>query len=168
MSSRAERYYDDVCVGDEVEGFSVELTWTALALQVSGSQDWSTVHHDPVFASESGHATPFFNTGWTAAMLGRVLSDWAGPYGWLCRLDFSMRRMNALGDTVFGRATVTGKQIAEDGRHLVELDVWLENKREGRTTPARATVRLRSRAQASSETSNNTTGIATDRTGDTR
>ena len=142
MSPRPERFWEDVNVGDEADGFSMELTWTALALQVSGSQDWSTVHHDPVFASESGHATPFFNTGWTAAMLGRVLSDWAGPSGWLCRLDFGMRKMNALGDTVRGGAAVTGKNVADDGRHLVELDVWLENEREGRTTPATATMSL--------------------------
>lgn len=141
MSARADRWWDDVTVGDQVEGYSMTLTWTSLALQVSGSQDWSAVHHDPEFATDSGHARPFFNTGWTAAALGRVLSDWAGNSGWLCSLEFRMRKMNVLGDTMHARGVVTGKRVDGD-RQLVDLDVWLENEREGKTTPATATMML--------------------------
>jgi hypothetical protein len=49
--------------------------------------------------------------------------------------------MNARGVTVTGGGTVTGKRI-EAGRHLVDLDVWLENDREGVTTVAKAVVTL--------------------------
>jgi hypothetical protein len=32
--------------------------------------------------------------------------------------------------------------VAEHGRHLVDVDVWIENARVGKTTPATATVQL--------------------------
>ena len=35
----AERYWEDVQVGEELPGFSLELDWKTMALQVSGSQD---------------------------------------------------------------------------------------------------------------------------------
>jgi acyl dehydratase len=136
------RYWDDVDVGDDIEGPTLTLDWTTMVLQVSGSQDWSTVHHDPDFARESGHPEPFYNTGWTAALLARTITDWMGPSGWLCRLEFQMRQMNVRGDTVRGRGRILEKHLGPDGGHLVELDVWLENDRLGVTTPAKAVVNL--------------------------
>jgi acyl dehydratase len=136
-----ERFWDDVEVGDDIDGFSMDLGWTALALQVSGSQDWNAVHHDLDYARESGHTGPFYNTGWTSAMLGRAVTDWIGVRGWVCRLEFEMRKMNRQGDTVRARGRVVGKRFA-DARHLVDLDVWLENDREGTTTTGTAVVAL--------------------------
>ncbi|MBK6739891.1 MAG: hypothetical protein IPG64_19535 [Haliea sp.] len=78
----AERYWEDVTVGEELPGFSVALDATAMVLQVSGSQDWNLVHHDTAFAQESGMPGIFYNTGWTTGMLGRLLTDWAGRSGW--------------------------------------------------------------------------------------
>jgi acyl dehydratase len=140
-SAPSERTWSSVEVGETLEGFSMELDWTSLVLQVSGSQDWNVVHHDVDFARDSGHSEPFYNTAWTAAMLGRVVTDWIGPRGWLRSLEFRMRKMNVRGVTVIGRGSVTGKRIEGD-EHLVDLDVWLENDREGVTTVATAVVRL--------------------------
>lgn len=138
---RSQLVWSDVEVGTPIEGFSMKLDWTSLVLQVSGSQDWNLIHHDADFALSSGHTEPFYNTAWTAAMLGRVVTDWMGPRGWLCSLEFQMRKMNVRGVTVTGSGKVTAKRIAGD-RHLVDLDVWLENDREGVTTVAKAVVSL--------------------------
>ena len=75
----AQRYWDDVRVGDKLDGFDLQLGWTKMAEQVSGSQDFYAVHHDPGFAAEAGHETIFYNTGFTQAALCRVITDWAGP-----------------------------------------------------------------------------------------
>jgi acyl dehydratase len=136
-----ERFWDDVEIDDAIEGFSMDLGWTAMALQVSGSQDWNAIHHDVDYASDSGHTGPFFNTGWTGAMLGRALTDWMGARGWVCKVQFEMRKMNRQGDTVHVRGRVGGKRIAE-GRHLVDVDVWIDNDREGITTAGQAVVAL--------------------------
>ncbi len=144
----AERYWEDVAVGDDVPGFSKTLGWTEMVLQVSGSQDWNLVHHDSDFARDSGMDGIFYNTGWTTGMLGRVLTDWAGRSGWVEKLSFQMRGMNTSGATVRAHARVTGKR-QEDGRALVDLDIFLESDQAGVTTPGKATVRLPVRAAGS-------------------
>ena len=137
----AERYWEDVTVGEELPGFSVALDATAMVLQVSGSQDWNLVHHDTAFAQESGMPGIFYNTGWTTGMLGRLLTDWAGRSGWVEKLSFQMRGMNSSGAVVRAHAKVTGKR-QENHKALVELDLFLQNDQVGVTTPGKATVRL--------------------------
>jgi acyl dehydratase len=144
----AERYWEDVAIGEEVPGFSVTLDATAMVLQVSGSQDWNLVHHNTEFARESGMPGIFYNTGWTTGMLGRVLTDWAGRSGWVEKLNFQMRGMNGAGAVVRAHARVTGKRV-EGGRSLVDLDIFLENDQVGITTPGKATVRLPCRTNES-------------------
>lgn len=140
---RAQRYWDDVRVGEDLDGYSFTLGWTTLAQQVSGSQDFHRVHHDFEFAREGGHETIFYNTGFTRGWLGRLLTDWIGPEGWIRTFGFQMRRMNTPGDAVSVRGRVTGKSGGPDPETgLVDLEIWIENTREGVTTPGTATVLL--------------------------
>ena len=138
----AVRYWDQVCAGDELEGFSMKLDWTAMTLQVHGSQDWNRIHHDPDYARDSGHDGVFYNTGWTGGLLGRALTDWAGLNGWVRKLSFQMRGMNMHEDTVRAKGKVSTKYVDADGHRLVEIELWLENDRVGKTTPATAVVEL--------------------------
>src|SRR3974390_2759865 len=94
LAALRQTYYGDVAVGDEVDGATFTLTWTEMVKQVSGSQDFYAVHHDPDFARAGGHEDIFYNTGWTVSQLYRLLSNFAGPDGWVRRLKFEMRRMN--------------------------------------------------------------------------
>jgi acyl dehydratase len=145
-TTTSQRYWDDVQVGDELPGYELPLTWTRMAAQVSGSQDFYPVHHDPDFARAGGHRDIFYNTGFTRAALSRLLTDWIGPQGWLRKLGFEMRRMNRNGDTIRLRGEVMAKRESTDPRgHEIDIDLWIENDREGRTTPARAVVQLPSR-----------------------
>ena len=138
----AQRYWDEVAEGQELPGFDLRLTETKIAEQVSGSQDFYPVHHDREFARAGGHADIFVNTGFTRAALSRFLTDFAGIDGWVRRLSYEMRRMNRPGDTMKVRGRVTRKYVADDGAHCVDIDLWIENDREGVTTPATATVML--------------------------
>ena len=90
----------------------------------------------------AGHEDVFFNTGFTRAALGRLLGDYVGTEGGKRHLEYSMRRMNRPGDTIRARGKVTRKYLEDDGTGLLDLDVWLENSREGTTTPGKATVML--------------------------
>lgn len=141
------RYGEDVAVGDELPEIVMKLDWTTMALQVSGSQDWNQPHHDPDFAADSGMPGIFYNTGWTTALLGRLLTDWAGREGWVERLALQMRGMHMNGDTVRAHGTVIAVIIHDDAIR-VELDLGLSNDRLGLATPATATVRLPRRASA--------------------
>ena len=136
-----QRYWDEVEVGEQIDGFALDITPRRLALQVSGSQDWYPVHFDAAFARKAGHADVFVNTGFLQAALVRVITDWMGDEGFLKRLRFEMRRMQRPGDTMVCKGKVTAR-YERAGEALVELEVWAENEREGVTTPGTATVIL--------------------------
>ena len=144
---RAQPYWEDVEVGQELLGPSLEINAKRVFLQVSGSQDWYPVHFDPAFARKGGHPEMFMNTGFTQAALVRVITDWMGDEGFLRKLYFEMRRQQRPGDTMVCRAKVTGR-YERDGEGWLELDVWAENEREGVTTPGKAVVILPRRQPA--------------------
>jgi acyl dehydratase len=132
------RYWEDVQEGEELKGFSIELTMTRMVLQVSGTQDFYPIHHDPAFARAAGHQDIFINTAFIRGCLCRVLTDWIGREGFITALGFQMRRPNFVGDVISARGRV--KKKGPEGR--VELEVWIENARDGITVPGTATVVL--------------------------
>ncbi len=138
---RPQPYWEDVEPGQELPGFSLEINARRTFLQISGSQDWYPVHHDPAFARKGGHEDVFMNTGFTQAALVRLLTDWMGDEGFLRKLYFEMRRQQRPGDTMVCKGKVIDKQ-RRDGEGWVELEVWAENEREGITTPGKAQVIL--------------------------
>jgi acyl dehydratase len=138
----AQRYFEDVSEGEELSGFTLDLDWTRMVQQVSGSQDFYPVHHDPDFAREAGHSDIFYNTGFTQAALTRLLTDWVGVEGWVKSMSFQMRKMNMPDDHVRAKGVVTGLAEGDGGMGEVSIDLWLENDRVGITTPAEAVVLL--------------------------
>jgi acyl dehydratase len=142
----AQRYFEDVSEGEELSGFTLDLDWTRMVQQVSGSQDFYPVHHDPGFAREAGHSDIFYNTGFTQAALTRLLTDWVGVEGWVKSMSFQMRKMNMPDDHVQVKGVVTSLAEGDGGMGEVSIDLWLENERVGITTPAEAVVLLPHRA----------------------
>ena len=114
---------------------------TRMVQQVSGTQDFYPIHHDRDFARSGGHPDIFVNTAFTRAALCRLLTDWAGPAGFVKRLGFQMRRYHLVGDTIYVRGKVV-KKYRQDGVGAVDLEIWAENAREGIATPGTATVHL--------------------------
>ncbi len=138
---KPQLHWEDVEVGAELGGFEIEINPRRAYLQISGSQDWYPIHHDPTFARKAGHQDIFMNTGFIQAALVRVITDWMGDDGFLRKLYFEMRRQQRPGDTMVCKGKVTDR-YRKDGEGLVELEVWAENAREGVTTPGRALVAL--------------------------
>lgn len=126
---------------ESLPGFSLALTSTRMALQVSGSQDFYPVHHDRDFARAGGHADIFINTAFIRGLLCRLVTEWMGDAGFLKRLGFTMRRPHRLGDTISVKGRVAARR-AERQHDAVDLDVWIENPRDGVATPGTATVHL--------------------------
>jgi len=139
-----QHYFEDVNVGDEIPGFGFKLDWTEMVKQVSGSQDFYAVHHDPPFDRSGGHKDIFYNTGWTRANLYRLLADFAGPEGWVRKLHFEMRKMHRPDNTIQVKGRITAKEQTEEG-NAVHIDLWIENDEEGVATPASGIVYLPTR-----------------------
>ncbi len=133
--------WEDVREGEELKGFSLELTPTRTVAPVSGTQDFYPIHHDRDFARQAGHKDIFINTAFIRGCLCRVLTDWIGADGFVKRLGFQMRTPNLLGDTITARGRV--KQKGPDGH--IELDGWIESAEKGVTVPGSATVILPAR-----------------------
>ena len=96
---------------------------------------------DREFARAGGHADVFINTGFIRALLCRLVTEWMGDAGFLQRLGFTMRCPHLAGDTISVRGRVTRRR-AEAQHDAVDLDVWIENPRDGIATPGTATVQL--------------------------
>jgi len=56
---------------------------------------------------------------WTA----QLVTNWMGDDGFLKKLDLKFPKINILGDITRCYGKVTGKRV-EDGKHLVEIEVW--------------------------------------------
>ena len=118
----SQRCWEEVKEGETLPGFSLELTMTRMVQQVSGTQDFYPIHHDRDFARSGGHPDIFVNTAFTRAALCRLLTDWAGPAGFVKRLGFQMRRYHLVGDTIYVRGKVV-KKYRQDGVGAVDLEI---------------------------------------------
>ena len=78
------------------------------------------------------------------AYLGELMTQWIGPLGVLKRLGCQYRGMDMPGSPITAKGTITRK-YEENGEHLLECDIWLENAEAEKTTPGSATVSLPSR-----------------------
>ena len=76
--------------------------------------------------------------------LAQLVTDFAGPYGWLRKLSVQYRGMDQPGSKVICRGKVS-KKYHDGHNHLVDCEIWLENDKGEKTTPGSATVVLPAR-----------------------
>jgi acyl dehydratase len=77
--------------------------------------------------------------------LGQLMGNWMGDDGFLRRLHVSLRRPNIFGDVSWCRARIVDKR-REDGVHLVDLEVFVENQLGETTATGTAVVELPARS----------------------
>jgi acyl dehydratase len=73
--------------------------------------------------------------------LGQLVTNWIGDDGFMRRLEVRVKRPNIFGDISWCRGRVTGKRV-EDGVHLVDLELRVENQLGETTAEGTATVEL--------------------------
>lgn len=108
---------------------------------------WVSAHWDEYFARMSGVPRPYDEGIQRVAWLAHLLTDWMGDDGWLRELSVQLRAVNLLGDLSWCTGRVSGKRV-DDGRALVDCDIWITNQRQERTALGTAVVQLPSRALA--------------------
>ena len=102
------------------------------------------VHWDDTFAHAIGAPGAYDYGPQRVSWLGHLMSNWMGDDAWLQTLKIQVRRFNMVGDLTRCKGVITGKRI-ENGKHLVDADIWAENQREERTAMGTATVELPNR-----------------------
>jgi acyl dehydratase len=137
-------YFEDVEVGREIPSLEKNPTTQQLVRYAGASGDFYQIHYDKDFALAAGLPGVILHGALKNAFLGQLMTDFAGELGWLKKLAVQYRGMDQPGAKVLCRGKITKKYV-EDGRHLVDCDIWLENAKGEKTTPGSATVVLPSR-----------------------
>jgi acyl dehydratase len=146
-----QRYAEDVEVGAALPTVEDEITYRRVIMNPATTWDYFPGHHDPAYARAQGQPTIYVNTMHFLGFIDRMVSEWAGPRSFLVRRKVSTHLSIYAGDTMVGRGqVVTTRREEREGRvrHLIDLELWVENQHGSRCASALVTVALPSRQEA--------------------
>ena len=138
-------HFEDVEAGYELAALEKDPTTQQLVKYAGASGDFYQIHYDKDFALAHHLPGVILHGALKNAFLGQLMTDFAGEAGWLKKLSVQYRGMDVPGVKLFARGRVVRKH-ADNGEHLVDCEIWIENAKGEKTTPGSATVVLPSRA----------------------
>jgi acyl dehydratase len=138
-------YFEDVEPGFEVPSLEKDPTTQQLVKYAGASGDFYQIHYDKDFAIKNNLPGVILHGALKNAFLGQLMTDFAGQLGWLRKLSVQYRGMDQPGTKVTCKGKVVKKYV-DNGDHLVDCEIWLENAKGEKTTPGSATVMLPSRS----------------------
>jgi hypothetical protein len=94
-------------VGDDLPILDIPITARQIVSGAIASQDFEDVHHDRAAANGKGTPDIFMNILTSNGLVGRYLTDWAGPYSRIKRIKLSLGVPNFPGDNMRLSGTVT-------------------------------------------------------------
>ncbi len=137
-------YFEDVKEGMELPVLEKNPTTQQLVKYAGASGDYYQIHYDLPFAKANGLPNVILHGALKGAFVAQIVTDWIGEHGALKKVSAQYRGMDVPGKRIYGKGVVTKKYI-ENGQHLVECELWLENEDGQKTTPGAAVVALPSR-----------------------
>ena len=116
------RRFQDIKVGEELPELAIDITTTLIVAGAIASRDYQDVHHDEDLARQRGTPGIFMNILTTNGLVGRFVTDWAGPDAVVRRIAIRLGVPNFAGDTMrlTGRVTAAGEgevQVEVAGRN---------------------------------------------------
>jgi acyl dehydratase len=112
----------EVNVGDTLPELPIPLTTSLIVGGAVASRDFTPVHHDKSAAQAAGMQDVFMNILTTNGLVGRFVSDWAGPNALIRQVKIRLGTPNLPGDTM----TLVGSVTAKEG-DVVEVEVEGKN-----------------------------------------
>jgi len=113
-----------LAAGQALPSLAIDITPKLIVAGAIASRDYQDVHHDKDAARALGSPDIFMNILTTNGLVGRFVTDWAGPSARLARVAIRLGAPNYPGDTM----TMTGQVRSVDATSgLVELDIKGEN-----------------------------------------
>ena len=138
-------WWDDVREGQEIPAY-VRVTdlmnWNRYA---AVNDEFIPFHMDDDAAKAAKQSGVFGMGNLRWAYVHNMLRDWVGDSGDVVAVDLRYTGFNFKNDTLTTRGKVT-RTYVEDGDHLVDLDVSVENQNGENTAPGSATVRVPARS----------------------
>lgn len=112
--------FKDVDVGAKLPDLAIPITTTLIVAGALASRDFTPVHHDKGVAQSTGMQDVFMNILSTNGLVGRYVTDWAGPDAVIKGVSIKLGAPNLPGDTMKMTGTVKAKHEDES---LVEVQV---------------------------------------------
>jgi acyl dehydratase len=104
--------FEKVSVGDELPGLEIPLTTSLIVSSALASRDFTPVHHDKAAAQATGVDDVFMNILTTNGLVGRYVTDWAGPDARVTDAAIRLGTPNLPGDTMKKSGSVVEKDDA--------------------------------------------------------
>jgi acyl dehydratase len=109
-----------VDVGTALPELPIPITTTLIIAGALASRDFTALHHDKAAAQAGGMQDVFMNILTTNGLVGRYVTDWAGPNAVLKRVAIKLGAPNLPGDTMKMTGTVRKK---DDAAKTIEVEV---------------------------------------------
>ncbi len=143
--AKQQLYWEDVQEGQEIPPFSQKVGYMELNRFAGANDELVPIHMDPDYAKDVAKLPDVIIMGnLKLAYIANAITDWAGDEGWITKVSVEYRKMDTVNSTITAKGKVT-KKFQQDGKNLVELEVWVENEQGEVTTPASAVLALPSR-----------------------
>jgi acyl dehydratase len=131
----------DVHLGDTLPELAIPITASLVVGGALASRDFTPVHHDRAAAQEAGLGDVFMNILTSNGVVGRYVTDWAGPNATIRNVKIKLGTPNLPGDTM----TFAGS-VSEVGSDEVTVEIAGKNSWGNHVT---GTVRVALPSQAS-------------------
>lgn len=139
--SNAGLYFEDVREGEELPPLLKQPDLVQVVKWSGATWTFVPIFYDRDLAQSRGLPDSLIPGPMKLAYLTLLLQHWAGPSALVRALRTSYRRPDTPKQPISCRGTVT-RTALENGRGVVELEVWAENYRGERTVAGAATLEL--------------------------
>ena len=102
--------FEGVSVGDKLPPLSIDITAGLIIGGAIATRDFTPVHHDKKAAQAGGLPDVFMNILTSNGLMGRFVTDWAGPGATLKGIDIKLGAPNLPGFVM----TITGEVKSVD------------------------------------------------------
>ncbi len=114
----------DVHPGDELPVLAIPMTASLIVGGALASRDFTPVHHDRAVAQAAGMPDVFMNILTTNGLVGRFVTDWAGPDATIRNVKVKLGTPNTPGDTLTFSGSVTSVEGDEVTIELTGKNSW--------------------------------------------
>jgi len=135
------RYFEDVVAGEPLPPLPKRPLLKHLVMYAGASGNFLEYHYDPEQARALGMPGLILHGNLKVAYLGQIVTDWIGAHGTVLKLAVQLRGMDRLGDLCLVQGKVA-RTFRQDGRGLVELELWSEAPGNRKTNTGSALVAL--------------------------
>jgi acyl dehydratase len=127
--------------GDELPAFSRDTGFHNWNRYAAVNDEFVPIHMDDDAGRAAGYPSAFGMGNLQWAYLHNLLRQWGGDDLQIVSLSCQFRAANVKGQTVTARGVVKAVRD-QDGRRIVDLDIWTEDQNGTRLAPGQATVSM--------------------------